>query len=53
MYTVKKVGDKRIIKGTYIPEGHTCKCKECSFTIEVPECTTDQKIKEIVKLITG
>lgn len=53
MYTAKIVGDKRIIKGDYIPKGNTCKCKACKFTIELPANTTDEQVNEIVRLITG
>lgn len=52
MYTAKIVGDKRIIQGEYIPKGHTCKCKTCKFTIELPANTTDEQVKAIVDLIT-
>lgn len=52
MYTVKTKGEKKIIEGRYIAEGYSCKCKECKFTIEVPVCSTDEQIKEIVKLIS-
>jgi hypothetical protein len=52
MYTAKIVGDKRIIQGSYIPKGHTCKCKACKFTIEVPSDTTDEQVKAIVDLIS-
>ncbi len=51
MYTVKTKGDKKIIEGGYIPEGYSCKCKECKFTIEVPVCTTDEQIKGLVEKI--
>lgn len=53
MYTAKTVGEKRIVKGSYIPEGYSCKCKACNFTIEVPKCTTDEQIKAIIDLIRG
>jgi hypothetical protein len=52
MYTAKILGDKRIIQGSYIPKGHTCKCKSCKFTIEVPKGTTDEHVKAIIELIT-
>lgn len=53
MYTAKEVNGKRVIKGKYVPVGFSCLCKECSFTIEVPKCTTDEQIKELVDKITG
>lgn len=53
MYTAKEVNGKRVIQGEYIPNGHSCKCKSCKFTIEVPKCTTDEQIKELVDKITG
>lgn len=52
-YTSKTIGDKKIIEGSYVPKGYTCKCKSCKFTIEVPKCTTDEQVNEIVRLITG
>lgn len=51
MYTAKTKGDKRIIEGSYIPNGGTCNCKACKFTIEVPKDTTDEQIKAIIDLI--
>lgn len=50
-YTAKIKGDKRIVEGSYIPNGFSCKCKSCKFTIEVPKDTTDTQIQEIVNLI--
>lgn len=51
-YTAKTKGDKRVVEGYYIPSGHSCKCKACNFTIEVPKHTTDEQIKAIVDLIS-
>jgi hypothetical protein len=51
-YTVKEKDGRKVITGTYIPEGFTCKCKECKYEIQVPTCTTDEQIKGIVELIT-
>lgn len=51
-YTAKTKGDKRVVEGYYIPSGHSCKCKACNFTIEVPKCTTDEQIAELVKKVT-
>lgn len=53
MYTVKNKGWNLEIKGSYIPEGFTCECRECAFTIEVPKCTTKEQIKELVDKVTG
>lgn len=52
MYTAKIKGDKRIVEGYYIPTGYDCLCKKCTFRIEVPKETTDEQVKEIVKLIS-
>lgn len=51
-YTAKEVKGKRVVKGTYIPSGHTCKCKSCSYTIEVPKGTSDEQIRDLVKKVT-
>lgn len=53
MYTAKEVNGKRVIKGSYVPNGYTCLCKSCNFTIEVPKCTTDEQIKELVDKVVG
>lgn len=50
-YTVKIEEGKKVIRGNYIPSGHTCKCKECDFKIEVPKCTSDTKIAELVSVL--
>lgn len=52
-YTKKDKGGNIQITGSYIPNGFTCKCRQCTFTIEVPKCTTDEQIKELVDKITG
>lgn len=51
MYTVKTKGDKKIIEGKYIPKGNTCKCKECSYSIEVPSITSDNQIVMLIEKI--
>jgi hypothetical protein len=50
-FTVKEKDGKKVIEGKYIPEGFTCKCKECKYEIQVPKCTTDEQIKGLVELI--
>lgn len=37
-----------VIKGSYQPSGHTCKCKECKFEIELPCCVTDEQIDGLI-----
>ena len=51
MYTVTIKDGKKIISGTYIPNGGACKCKECKFSIEVPQDTSDVRIGELVNMI--
>jgi hypothetical protein len=50
-YTVKEKDGKKVIDGEYIPEGFTCLCKKCTYSIQVPKCTTDEQIQAIVDLI--
>jgi hypothetical protein len=50
-YTVKKVGAKKIVTGSYIPKGHTCECKSCDFKIEVKHNTDDKLIADLVAYI--
>ncbi len=48
MYTVKTKGEKKVIEGSYIPNGYECKCKSCKFTIEVPSTSTEEQIRGLV-----
>ena len=50
-YKIEKKGGKKIVKGTYLPKEYTCKCKQCEYTIEVPDCATIDQIEWIVKQI--
>jgi hypothetical protein len=52
-YTVKEKDGRKIIEGSYIPDGFTCLCKKCTYSIQVPKSTTDEQIKAIVDLIKG
>ena len=52
-YTVEIKDGRKVIKGDYVPKEYSCKCKECSFTIEVLKCATDEQIKAIVDFIQG
>ncbi len=52
-YIIKEKDGKKIIQGSYIPEGYTCQCKSMAYTVEVPKCATDEQIQGIVKLIEG
>lgn len=51
MYTVTIKDGKKIISGTYIPNGGTCKCNECKFMIEVPQDISDIKVGQLVEMI--
>lgn len=50
-YSVKIEGGKKLVKGSYLPQGHSCRCKECDFHIEIPKETEDAKIAELVEAL--
>ena len=50
-YTVKIVGQKKVVKGDYVPKCFTCSCKSCEFTIEVTKNTDDKLIADLVAYI--
>jgi len=52
-YIVKQKDGRKVIQGKYVPKEYSCKCKECSFTIEVLKDATDEQIKAIVDFIQG
>ncbi len=36
------------VKGTYIPEGHTCECKSKPFEFEMPQTNNLEYIKSTI-----
>jgi predicted nucleic acid-binding Zn ribbon protein len=52
-YSVSIKDGRKVVKGSYVPSGYTCKCKECTYTIEVLADTTDDVIANLVKMIEG
>lgn len=52
-YKVTEKDGRKVIQGNYVPKGYTCKCKSCTYTIEVLKEATDEEIKGLVKLIEG
>lgn len=48
-YSVKIKDGKKVIQGTYIPNGYSCKCKSCNFTIEVPVDSDEEEVNELIE----
>lgn len=52
-YTVKTKNGRKVVEGSYVPKDYTCKCKSCSYSIEVLPDATPEQIASLVKLIEG